>query len=417
MEVSTQQEETSINDSLPLPSGELFNVKASQHMNKISSKSVDTVGPSETEADIPNFFQNESVSSSENSAVQMEIGYSLAELPISNIVSKQGGAMPVAETLRSEDEENTNWLQNKCVLYVEKINLETDKSAHTSLKSTSLLEDAMTSKEVIKNEITNDIIFQNPITDKESTQTECVASQVQIENVISEIEMNYIPELAPVTNKDNSQSFQALANQEIETILDSNGIEGTRKSECSSDDAVFYEAEEVVQNKIAHTAENTDEEHSCQLREVTSAEEVHDESFFDALDTLNSEDENKDTSVIKVETVDTNRVAKSNFYASFQCKNLIEKRICDHRKLKSCYSLLDEIMNSILITHDCLEQVSKFLELNSSATQECKDLALSVIKAFQKKLTADPSANHSNLSSIPTKIHVEENINQVYFIL
>ena len=120
--------------------------------------------------------------------------------------------------------------------------------------------------------------------------------------------------------------------------------------------------------------------------EVTSAEEVHDESFFDALDTLNTEDENKDTSVIKVETVDTNRVAKSNFYASFQCKNLIEKRICDHRKLKSCYSLLDEIMNSILITHDCSEQVSKFLELNSSATQECKDLALSVINAFQNKL-------------------------------
>jgi len=224
------------------------------------------------------------------------------------------------------------------------------------------------------------------------------------------------------TNLSCLSNLEQMTNENFKEVLDnknlmqsvgqshkSNSME--RKSECSSDEPVFYEAEETIKKRSNQLEDDGVEFTSIEPKEALPVEEFHDESFFDALETLETQEEIKDVSDPKVELQEKNCFAKCNFYASFQCKNMIEKRICDHRKLKACYKILDDIMNSVLITEGCLEQVKLFLE-SSSANPEYKELALSVIKAFQKKLVKKNSSlinTHSSLQSIPiTKYSVEK---------
>jgi hypothetical protein len=194
------------------------------------------------------------------------------------------------------------------------------------------------------------------------------------------------------------------------------------RSECSSDEALFYEAEESDPNKKVHVEENIQEVEfsKSNLSKVVMTEEVHDETFYDALDTLDAHDKTEVNKSNAKETVKSNNVAKCNFYASFHCKNMIQKTICDARQLKSCYSVLDDIMNNILITHDCIEQVKQFLNLHSTASQEIKDLALSVIINFKENLATEtshgnfmPAIKHSKF--IPGEMLVEENFSQVRY--
>jgi hypothetical protein len=189
-----------------------------------------------------------------------------------------------------------------------------------------------------------------------------------------------------------------------------------RKSECSSDEAIFYEAEDLLHVKIDESEVKT--ELSCS----ETGEENHNEPFFDANESFETCEHERTKTELDTAMQDKNSLTKCNVYASFQCKNMIEQRICDNRKLKACYSLLDDIMNKILITQECIEEVIHFLESNSSADQKCKDLTLSVIRDFQNNLvqkTSDKTkllSDYSNIQSLQLRKNLSDNTKQVVIL-